>query len=268
VANYDPSTGISGSTFVDSSGNGYHAQLFGSPTTTVLNGYTVLRLNGINQYYYNTAGFSSSMLGGSVTYDVWFRTSSASTTQTLLSEYGKIGLVANGWRDAILGLTSSKMSGGVYNGFVPSRSGYLANTWYNLVVTYASGVIRLYVNGVNQGSLNRTRITTPSVLYYAIGYPDFNGMFLGGVKNYFNGYVGPVKFYSVALTQSEITQNFIALRWRYGGPTVKPVTKPSGKPSLKPTTSPTNKPTTEPTNHPASSNPSSKPTIIPTPFPT
>ena len=217
VANYDPATGISGSTFTDSSGNGYNATLYNSPTTATVNGLTVLQLNGTNQYYYYTTGYTA--LNGAVTFDSWFNTSQTGQ-QAIVSEYGQAGL-AGGWEDAVLGLNATKMAGGVYNGsaggYVQSTNTFSTSTWYNLVVTYASSVITLYVNGVSQGTLSTARASNPSPLYYAIGYPDGSGAYLGGGGNaYFKGYIGAVKFYSTALNQSQITQNFNALRGRYG----------------------------------------------------
>ena len=219
VANYDPHTGISGSTFNDSSGNGYNATLYNSPTTTSVNGFNVLQLNGTNQYYYYTPGYTS--LTGAVTFDAWFNTSQVSN-QAIVSEYGQAGL-AGGWEDAVLGLNSTKMAGGVYNGstggYKASTNNYSSSTWYNLTFTAAAGAYNLYVNGIVQGSpLNTTRQTTPSPLYYAVGYPDGTaGIYLGGGgSNYFKGMIGPVKFYSTTLTQSQITQNFNALRGRFG----------------------------------------------------
>ena len=220
VANYDPATGISGSTFTDSSGNGYNATLYNSPTTTTINGYNVLQLNGTNQYYYYTSGYSSALLGGSATMDIWFNTSQNSGQQGLISEYGQAGLTG-GWQDAILGLSATKMAGGFYNGstggFIQSTANYSINTWYNLVVACNASTYYLYVNGVLQNTLSTTRQGTPSPLYYAIGYPDGFGGYLGGAGNgYFAGYIGPVKLYSTALTQAQVTQNFNALRGRYG----------------------------------------------------
>jgi hypothetical protein len=52
VANYDPNTGISGSTFLDSSGNGYTATIYNSPSTVTVNGYKVLQLNSASSQYY------------------------------------------------------------------------------------------------------------------------------------------------------------------------------------------------------------------------
>ena len=105
LANYDAATGISGSTFNDSSGNGYNATIFNSPTTTTYNSTTVLSLDSASSQYFTYTG----------------------------------------------------------------------------------------------------------------GYPDAtNGMYLGGVKDYFKGYIGAVKLYSIGLTQAQVTQNFNALRGRYG----------------------------------------------------
>jgi hypothetical protein len=70
-ANYDAATGISGSTFNDSSGNGRNATLFGSPTTTTVNGTTVLRLTSASsQYFGYTTGYGTS-LNSAFTFDVW-----------------------------------------------------------------------------------------------------------------------------------------------------------------------------------------------------
>ena len=50
VANYDPATGISGSTFTDSSGNGYNATLYNSPTTTTIYYLAVTNSNSCTSY--------------------------------------------------------------------------------------------------------------------------------------------------------------------------------------------------------------------------
>ena len=43
-----------------------------------------------------------------------------------------------------------------------------------------------------------------------------SGAYLNGVNNYFNGYIGAWKIYNRALTSTEVTPNFNALRTRYG----------------------------------------------------
>ena len=40
--------------------------------------------------------------------------------------------------------------------------------------------------------------------------------YLGGANGYWNGYVGPFKIYYSALTQEQVSQNFNAIRGRYG----------------------------------------------------
>ena len=86
-ANYDAATGISGSTFNDSSGNGRNATLFGSPTTTTVNGYTVLRLTSASsQYFGYTTGYGTS-LDSAFTFDVWCQNLSASTAGNLIGEF-------------------------------------------------------------------------------------------------------------------------------------------------------------------------------------
>jgi hypothetical protein len=45
---------------------------------------------------------------------------------------------------------------------------------------------------------------------------DTTGQYLGGVVGYFNGQIGAWKMYSKALSATEVSQNFQALRNRYG----------------------------------------------------
>ena len=146
VANYDPATGLSGSNFTDSSGNGYTATIYGSPSTPVIHGRTVLQLlSASSQWYSYTSGYSSSLVGGAVTFDVWFNSFTASTSQILIGEFGQAGY-SGGWNDAVMALnTSYKIAGGVYNGsaggYVAAPTTYAANTWYNAVVTYTPSKI-------------------------------------------------------------------------------------------------------------------------------
>ena len=87
------------------------------------------------------------------------------------------------------------------------------NTWVNIVGTYtAGGAMALYRNGVVD-----VTGTGPSSISYAaqvfgIGTRTFNG------ANQFpwNGNISLVQLYNRALTATEVTQNFNALRGRYG----------------------------------------------------
>lgn len=220
VANYDALTGVSGSTFIDSSGNGNNATLFGSviPTTTTVGGTTVLRLNSAqSQYFGDTTGYGT-ILDNAFTFDVWCYPLSASTAGTLIGEWSGSSF-NTGWTDAQMGFTTTQINCGVYNtGYATAQNGWSANTWYNIVMTYNGSTtpqLKTYVNTVAGGTTTGVK-SNPGSTYLSMGKYDNSGTYLGGVANYFNGYIGSWKIYNAALTPTQISQNFNALRGRYG----------------------------------------------------
>ena len=89
-----------------------------------------------------------------------------------------------------------------------------ANVFNHIVMTYTdggSGSLAIYINGALAGS------ATPSAAVNTTGAED---LYVGTLKNYhgsydFDGEVGQVRFYSSALTASEVLQNFNATRALY-----------------------------------------------------
>ena len=218
VANYDALTGVSGATFVDSSGNGNDATIFNGATTTTVGGTTVLRLNSASsQYFGDTTGYGT-ILDNAFTFDVWCYPLSAGTAGTLIGEWGGSSF-NTGWTDAQMGFNSNQINCGVYNiGYATAQQGWTVNTWYNIVMTYngsANPSLRTYVNAVPGGTLSGIK-SNPGSTYLSMGKDDNSGTYLNGVANYFNGYIGSWKIYNTALTPAQVTQNFNALRGRYG----------------------------------------------------
>lgn len=217
VTNYDAHLStIAGGTFSDLSGNGYDATLYNTPTTTTYNNYTVLQLaSASSQYFGYTGGYGTALHTG-YTYDVWAYPTSAGVAGTLVGEWEGSNF-NTAWTDAQLGFSTSNINGGYFNaGYVLGPS-WSANTWYHITFTYdnATPLGTFYVNGVSYGTLLGLK-SYPAAVYLSLGKDDnSNGIYIGGVKNYFNGYVGAWKVYNRALTSSEVTQNFNALRWRY-----------------------------------------------------
>jgi hypothetical protein len=215
-ANYDAATGISGSTFNDSSGNGRNATLFGSPTTTTVNGTTVLRLTSASsQYFGYTTGYGTS-LDSAFTFDVWCQNLSASTAGNLIGEFNN-STFDSGWTDNQMGFTTTAINCGVYNqGFTAAKSSWNNTTWYNIIMTYngAAGIVT-YVNGTAGGTKAGAKQNPGGAgTFLSMGKPAND--FLNGALNYFNGYIGAWKIYNRDLTSIEVTQNFNALRGRYG----------------------------------------------------
>lgn len=85
-----------------------------------------------------------------------------------------------------------------------------SSLWYEVVITWDGTTARAYLNGsfVNTISVGAAAIQTSPFRIGASGTTTPN--------NYFDGNISDVKVYNRALTESEIQQNFNALRGRYG----------------------------------------------------
>ena len=111
--------------------------------------------------------------------------------------------------------TTGTIAAGIYKGrwvtagsFVP-----VLNSWYNISLSLGGGQLRMYVNGSLYSTVSTEVI--PTNIY--------GGIYLGkrwdinsAGDEFFTGRIPSVKIYNRALTQAEITQNFNALRGRYG----------------------------------------------------
>lgn len=87
----------------------------------------------------------------------------------------------------------------------------VAGIWYHIVATYNGATIKGYVNGVidpTTYSYTGTLNTTSTI--FSIGrLGTYNGF-------YMNGNISGIKIYNKALSASEVSQNFNALRGRFG----------------------------------------------------
>jgi hypothetical protein len=116
--------------------------------------------------------------------------------------------------------TNSTVYFGVSNGARSYNSVGLSYTsnWYNFTLVFdgtltgATNIGKLYINGVSQSLTNvgGTATTLPT---------DVLSLYIGKLINYSSagkGDIANLQIYSRALSQAEITQNFNALRGRYG----------------------------------------------------
>lgn len=94
----------------------------------------------------------------------------------------------------------------------------LNGLWYHVAVIWSSSGFRLYVNGILDGSnsdSNAFALSGPTRGPLYIGRAETSTF--GSSPNWFNGTIKMLKGYSgIALTASEVLQNFEASRDRYG----------------------------------------------------
>ena len=86
------------------------------------------------------------------------------------------------------------------------------NTWNNIGFTYSGTTLTGYVNGSSVGTTTLTWVK-PASIYFGIMATQPTSM---GTSAYGDGNVSAFYTYNKALTQSEITQNYNALKGRYG----------------------------------------------------
>ena len=187
-----------GTTWTDLSGNGNNGTLINGTSYSSTNGGTLV-FDGINDYVSLTNN-NLPMGTSDFTWSVWFKTPSTfSSWQMLLTTsqyYAYFGSLNGNLRLDFDG------PAGVF--------GLSPNTWYNMVIIRVSGTggIKAYANGTYLGGINTNNISLTGNMN--IGNWAYNNSlsWLGNISN--------VQIYNRALAQSEVTNNFDALKSRYG----------------------------------------------------
>lgn len=98
---------------------------------------------------------------------------------------------------------------GTYSGATYLSSGFLANNWYHVVLTWNTSTNNItgYMNGVKEFDQSQTLWpTTMPAVTIGEGFSS---------TRYWKGYISDVQIYSRALSAIEIQQNFNNLRGRY-----------------------------------------------------
>jgi len=198
-----------------------------SPTTPIdisknyTNNYPVVQLNGssnVTRYlwmnavngYIGSSDLFAKDCSGSYTYEIWVYPT-AIKNATLIYEVG-----SSGWSDDQMALTSSNFVTSYYynaGNYVTSNITYNTNNWYQIMNVYIGGTTYLtqYINGVNSKILTSTTITTkqnPNNGSLIIGSNAGNApSYMSGLGT-FQGYIGSFRAYNIALSTSQILQNY------------------------------------------------------------
>jgi hypothetical protein len=88
-----------------------------------------------------------------------------------------------------------------------SASGAVLNTWSHITTVWNGTTLFLYINGVERTSIAASAITNSLKRLYIGYFPSYT---------VWNGYVSNTKIYNRALSATEVSQNFNALRGRFG----------------------------------------------------
>jgi hypothetical protein len=218
----------SGTAWIDLSGNNRNATLYNAPTYSSLDGGKLI-FDGINDYA--EVANPPALGSNDFTIEVWFKRkeSTLSWDNGYLFSTWNTGAIggSNEWGIGF-GDESTSNGNNINFGLEAQGGGFygiysneiLINTWYQAVVTREAGTLKMYING----SLRTT--ATPSVTYYGalgtkavnsvgrklrIAYHDTVGSTL-----YTNVEVPIIRMYNRTLNSTEIAQNYLANKSRFG----------------------------------------------------
>jgi hypothetical protein len=200
-----------GTTWTDLSRGENTGTLVNGPTFDAGNGGSIV-FDGSNDYV-NCGGFLN--ITNNITVQCWVKTS----TNTQTTFIGKFNNLTNR-RSYYIGTSTS----GTNIQVILSQNGtsfnrYLGdiindNTWKNVVFTFSSGDISIYINGISD---TITKIGTEVITTLHNSNANLLiGAIAEGTSNFINGSIAQTSIYNRALSSSEVLQNFNATRARFG----------------------------------------------------
>lgn len=200
---------LSGTVWADVSITGNNGTLTNGPTFTSNGTSSYFTFDGVNDYWVSPT--STVFDTQTLTMDTWVYPINV-THNGFLFEKGSVNTQYSYFFNSdgtfyfrTIGLSTQDLT-------FTASSFITANVWNNVVATYdGAGRKRVFVNGTmvaEQSGLTGTIPTGQTNQYI--------GAYGPGVSYYLNGRIGCSKVYNIALTASQVAQNFDALRRRYG----------------------------------------------------
>ena len=186
-----------GTVWTDISGNGNNGTLTNGPTFNGANGGSIV-FDGSNDY-----GTISYTLTAPFTVTLWFK-------QTTLLSRGILETIDSGVQNNVPNLLIVAGSGILKtysnnNGYKTVGTDLALNTWYSITVTRTLSSETTYLNGNLIFSNSPATGPITSKINIGVGY--------GG---YFKGNLSNIQVYNRILTSTEVTQNYNALKGRFG----------------------------------------------------
>jgi hypothetical protein len=147
-------------------------------------------------------------MGNNFTISAWMNSTNIAATQNILSMNGPYFMRIDGSRVRFNVLTDSWL-------FQNGTTTLLSNTWYFLTMVWngTAGTWTGYINDTQEFSVSKSGSINAaySNFYGYVGYTP-----QGGEQSNFFGQIPVVYYYNRALSALEVSQNFNAIRGRYG----------------------------------------------------
>jgi len=191
----------SGTNWNDLSGNNTNGTLTNGPTYNSANGGSLV-FDGANDYI-SASNTSLVHRTSNWSYSCWVNFSAITSLGTIFENgsWGNCLLIR--FQTNVIAIYSMSAYWGAFT-FSPTLG-----VWYKLDFIRNGNSIDFYINGVYSQSMNFTADIQPSSNL-------FIGMSQHAPGQCFNGKIAQVSIYNRALTASEVSQNFNALRGRFG----------------------------------------------------
>jgi hypothetical protein len=192
----------SGTTAIDSSGNGYNGTYGGSPVLQKTGGIesSAVEFDGTSAYVQSINGAIVNV--PAFTSEAWINLVDTIDRRDI-ADNGN----ASGWV-SVIGPGTGKVIVETYAGswnHLESTQSIIPNQWYHIVVSRSgTGVGKIYINGVLDGQSSSLAMTLNSSTYLTIGKPYGQNIF------YMKGLMDEYAFYNRELTSDEILENYSA----------------------------------------------------------
>lgn len=191
--------------------------LVASPTFST-DKFGAFTFDGTNNYISTNRSLSSLSIGDTYSFETVTKRSSGAGGKIIWGWQGFNGGILNGGAYQFIASDWYSTGPGTWGvATATSTTAAQLDVWYHVVMTFnAQGFMRIYVNGVNDGSTSVSGFTASSG---NVWYTRTASIVFGGgpssLYRYF-GTIGLGRMYNRELTANEIKTNFDVLRDRYG----------------------------------------------------
>lgn len=201
-----------GTTWANLSSDQSNSTLVGSPTFTTEKG-GIFSLNGTSQYFNLGSSTSLNYLSGDFCIDCWvyYNGTHFQTGANIIGNYftGSVGS-AGDWQLLIVKTTNTLTFYGTTGGYIITNVPITRNVWTNINVSRVSGVIKMYINGVERASANNSTNFTRVGGNLNIGIDGNN------IEEPFGGSISTLRLYNnKGLSATEVLQNYNATKGRF-----------------------------------------------------
>jgi hypothetical protein len=181
------------------------------PAYTTLGGVTCFNFNQLDCYFINNSFFISSFPADrtNLTIDVWFY---PAISELSGGDRGNLVRANNGnafymsWNKSTQ-QQSNYWYGKTNEGYHESGAAITRGTWNNVVAVWSSSGLSQFLNGIKT-TASTSGTTANATSGIQIGWEGDGRQFSGGISI--------IKMYDAALSDAQVTNNFNALRRRFG----------------------------------------------------